>query len=106
MVSRIIVSQRSSGSGCVSAFIGTILGPSSARTFLSDVAHMVQRLIFDLVYLCTDINTHACQCTVATGRQNKVGRVIGAFDLATEAFPDSFVWSPLAHTWIVHCTHV
>ncbi|KAG9223120.1 hypothetical protein PLEOSDRAFT_49269 [Pleurotus ostreatus PC15] len=43
-----------SGSGCVSAFIGTILGPSSA------------------LYLCTDINTHACQCTVATGRQNKV----------------------------------
>ncbi|KAF9498096.1 S-adenosyl-L-methionine-dependent methyltransferase [Pleurotus eryngii] len=43
-----------SGSGCVSAFIGTLLGPSSA------------------LYLCTDINTHACQCTVATGRQNKV----------------------------------
>ncbi|KAF4605531.1 S-adenosylmethionine-dependent methyltransferase [Pleurotus pulmonarius] len=42
-----------SGSGCVSAFIGTILGRSA-------------------LYLCTDINTYACQCTVATGRQNKV----------------------------------
>ncbi|EIN13669.1 hypothetical protein PUNSTDRAFT_117379 [Punctularia strigosozonata HHB-11173 SS5] len=42
-----------SGSGCVSSFLSTLLGPSSA------------------VFLCTDINPHAARCTVATGRQNK-----------------------------------
>ncbi|KAG5728552.1 eRF1 methyltransferase catalytic subunit mtq2 [Termitomyces sp. T112] len=41
------------GSGCVSAFIGKILGPS-------------------VLYLCSDINPHACTCTRATGTQNKV----------------------------------
>jgi len=43
-----------SGSGCVSAFVGNILGPSTA------------------LYLCTDINAHASRCTIATGRVNKV----------------------------------
>ncbi|KAF5377490.1 hypothetical protein D9615_005118 [Tricholomella constricta] len=42
-----------SGSGCVSAFIAKILGPS-------------------VLYLCTDINPHACRCTLSTGVQNKV----------------------------------
>ncbi|KAK7468677.1 S-adenosylmethionine-dependent methyltransferase [Stygiomarasmius scandens] len=42
-----------SGSGCVSSFIGQILGSST-------------------LYLCTDINTHACRCTRRTGTQNKV----------------------------------
>ncbi|KAG6866871.1 hypothetical protein C0991_008808 [Blastosporella zonata] len=42
-----------SGSGCVSAFIGKILGPS-------------------VLYLCSDINPQACGCTRATGTQNKV----------------------------------
>ncbi|KAJ7650207.1 S-adenosyl-L-methionine-dependent methyltransferase [Roridomyces roridus] len=43
-----------SGSGCASSFLGSITGPSS------------------VLYLCTDINTHACSCTQATGRQNKI----------------------------------
>ncbi|KAA1468494.1 S-adenosyl-L-methionine-dependent methyltransferase [Dentipellis sp. KUC8613] len=43
-----------SGSGCVSSFIGTILGPSEA------------------LYLCTDINPHAARCTALTGQQNKI----------------------------------
>ncbi|EIW86482.1 S-adenosyl-L-methionine-dependent methyltransferase [Coniophora puteana RWD-64-598 SS2] len=43
-----------SGSGCVSTFMGSILGPTGA------------------LYLCTDINQHAARCTVATGRQNKI----------------------------------
>ncbi|ETW87592.1 hypothetical protein HETIRDRAFT_306115 [Heterobasidion irregulare TC 32-1] len=43
-----------SGSGCVSGFIGTILGPSNA------------------LYLCTDINPHASHCTLLTGTQNKI----------------------------------
>jgi len=43
-----------SGSGCVSAFVGKILGSQSA------------------LYLTTDINTHACLCTYKTGTQNKV----------------------------------
>ncbi|KAF7339988.1 ERF1 methyltransferase catalytic subunit mtq2 [Mycena venus] len=43
-----------SGSGCVSSFLGSIAGPSA------------------VLYLCTDINPHACKCTIATGRQNKV----------------------------------
>ncbi|KAF8213475.1 S-adenosyl-L-methionine-dependent methyltransferase [Mycena galopus ATCC 62051] len=43
-----------SGSGCVSSFLGSITGPSA------------------VLYLCTDINPHACQCSIATGRQNKV----------------------------------
>ncbi|KAF8922234.1 S-adenosyl-L-methionine-dependent methyltransferase [Mucidula mucida] len=42
-----------SGSGCVSSFMGAILGSSS-------------------LYLCTDINHHACICTVRTGVQNKI----------------------------------
>jgi release factor glutamine methyltransferase len=42
-----------SGSGCVSAFLGKIFGPSSS------------------LYLCTDINKHATRCTLATGKQNK-----------------------------------
>ncbi|KAI9572683.1 S-adenosyl-L-methionine-dependent methyltransferase [Boletus coccyginus] len=43
-----------SGSGCVSAFLGSILGPANA------------------LYLCTDINQRASVCTFATGMQNKV----------------------------------
>ncbi|KAJ7756480.1 S-adenosyl-L-methionine-dependent methyltransferase [Mycena maculata] len=43
-----------SGSGCVSSFLGSITGPSA------------------VLYLCTDINPHACKCSSATGRQNKV----------------------------------
>ncbi|KAI0052901.1 S-adenosyl-L-methionine-dependent methyltransferase [Auriscalpium vulgare] len=43
-----------SGSGCVSAFLGAILGSSSA------------------LYLCTDINSRATRCTFLTGQQNKV----------------------------------
>ncbi|TFK57611.1 S-adenosyl-L-methionine-dependent methyltransferase [Heliocybe sulcata] len=43
-----------SGSGCVSSFLGTVLGGTCS------------------LYLCTDINPHATQCTVRTGKQNKV----------------------------------
>ncbi|EDR15407.1 uncharacterized protein LACBIDRAFT_301709 [Laccaria bicolor S238N-H82] len=42
-----------SGSGCVSTFLAKILGPS-------------------VLYLCTDINFHACRCTFLTGVQNQV----------------------------------
>ncbi|KAF9229628.1 hypothetical protein BS17DRAFT_792513 [Gyrodon lividus] len=42
-----------SGSGCVSAFLGSILGPANA------------------LYLCTDINKRSSICTLATGKQNK-----------------------------------
>ncbi|KAF8807281.1 S-adenosyl-L-methionine-dependent methyltransferase [Phlegmacium glaucopus] len=42
-----------SGSGCVTSFIKKILGPS-------------------VLYLCTDINPHACRCTWLTGEQNQV----------------------------------
>ncbi|EGO02736.1 hypothetical protein SERLA73DRAFT_119773 [Serpula lacrymans var. lacrymans S7.3] len=42
-----------SGSGCVSAFLASILGTSTA------------------LFLCTDINQFASSCTLATGRQNK-----------------------------------
>ncbi|KAF8078320.1 S-adenosyl-L-methionine-dependent methyltransferase [Lyophyllum atratum] len=42
-----------SGSGCVTSFIGKILGPS-------------------VLYLSTDINPHACRCTLSTGAQNQV----------------------------------
>jgi len=43
-----------SGSGCVSAFTGNVLGSSSA------------------LYLCTDINAYASESTHATGKQNHV----------------------------------
>ncbi|KAJ3567159.1 hypothetical protein NP233_g6550 [Leucocoprinus birnbaumii] len=42
-----------SGSGCVSSFIAQILGPS-------------------VLYLCTDINPHACRASSHTSTQNKV----------------------------------
>jgi len=42
-----------SGSGCVSSFVGSILGTST------------------ILCLATDINPHACRCTRLTGRQNK-----------------------------------
>ncbi|KZT61072.1 hypothetical protein CALCODRAFT_491733 [Calocera cornea HHB12733] len=42
-----------SGSGCVSAFIGQIIGARS-------------------VYICTDINADAARCTMTTGQVNKV----------------------------------
>ncbi|KAF4622943.1 hypothetical protein D9613_001674 [Agrocybe pediades] len=47
-----------SGSGCVTSFIGKILGPSKRNNWLF------------AVYLCTDINPHACNCTRLTGLQN------------------------------------
>ncbi|KAH7883878.1 S-adenosyl-L-methionine-dependent methyltransferase [Phlebopus sp. FC_14] len=43
-----------SGSGCVSAFLGSILGSTAA------------------LYLCTDINDRASRCSFATGNQNKI----------------------------------
>ncbi|KDQ54884.1 hypothetical protein JAAARDRAFT_352675 [Jaapia argillacea MUCL 33604] len=43
-----------SGSGCVSAFIGTILGSSAS------------------MFLCTDINPLACRATLKTGTRNKI----------------------------------
>ncbi|GLB36470.1 putative methyltransferase [Lyophyllum shimeji] len=56
-----------SGSGCVTSFIGKILGPS-------------------VLYLCTDINPHACRCTLSTGAQN---------DVALDAINGSFA-NPLS----------
>ncbi|KAI0318990.1 hypothetical protein OF83DRAFT_1055835 [Amylostereum chailletii] len=43
-----------SGSGCVSTFLASFLQPSVA------------------LYLCTDINAHASQCTYRTGQQNQI----------------------------------
>ncbi|EJD04388.1 uncharacterized protein FOMMEDRAFT_81636 [Fomitiporia mediterranea MF3/22] len=43
-----------SGSGCVSIFVGRMLGPS------------------ECLYLCSDINEHASQCTLRTGQKNNV----------------------------------
>ncbi|KAK4705878.1 release factor glutamine methyltransferase, partial [Phenoliferia sp. Uapishka_3] len=43
-----------SGSGCVSAFMGQICGPSSC------------------LYLCTDLNPQAALCTLQTGKVNAV----------------------------------
>ncbi|BGP00499.1 Methylase [Rhodotorula toruloides ATCC 204091] len=43
-----------SGSGCVSAFLGAICGSSSA------------------LYLTTDLNPHACRCTLLTSTRNSV----------------------------------
>ncbi|KAG5654028.1 hypothetical protein H0H81_008043 [Sphagnurus paluster] len=56
-----------SGSGCVSAFIAKILGPS-VRT--SRPTHFSPSLTSSTVYLCTDINPHACRCTHSTGHHN------------------------------------
>ncbi|KIY67606.1 putative methylase [Cylindrobasidium torrendii FP15055 ss-10] len=42
-----------SGSGCVSSFLGSILKDTT-------------------LYLCTDLNPHACVCTSRTGSQNRV----------------------------------
>ncbi|KJA26088.1 hypothetical protein HYPSUDRAFT_159834 [Hypholoma sublateritium FD-334 SS-4] len=53
-----------SGSGCVTSFIGNILGPS-------------------VLYICTDINPHACQCSRWTGKQNKVDIHVVNGSLAT-----------------------
>ncbi|KAF8971455.1 S-adenosyl-L-methionine-dependent methyltransferase [Flammula alnicola] len=53
-----------SGSGCVTSFIGGILGPS-------------------VLYLCTDINPRACRCTRLTGLQNQVDIQVVNGSLAT-----------------------
>lgn len=57
-----------SGSGCISSFVAQILGPS-------------------VLYLCTDINSHACYASSRTGSQNKV---------SLECINTSFA-SPLIH---------
>ncbi|TFY64763.1 hypothetical protein EVG20_g5844 [Dentipellis fragilis] len=64
-----------SGSGCVSSFIGTILGPSEARPSYPSQRLCTPNLIPrcpSSVYLCTDINPHAARCTASTGQQNKI----------------------------------
>ncbi|CAK5279936.1 unnamed protein product [Mycena citricolor] len=53
-----------SGSGCVSAFLSKITGPSA------------------VLYLCTDINPRACVCTRATGAQNSVALEVATASLA------------------------
>ncbi|KZT06291.1 S-adenosyl-L-methionine-dependent methyltransferase [Laetiporus sulphureus 93-53] len=53
-LSPLVCLEIGSGSGCVSSFVGSILGPSNS------------------LYLCTDINPHACRCIKLTGRQNKI----------------------------------
>lgn len=57
------------GSGCVSTFLSSILGQSSRENphtrFVIAFSHP------SLVYLATDINPHACRCTVSTARRNK-----------------------------------
>ncbi|KAF9015035.1 S-adenosyl-L-methionine-dependent methyltransferase [Cyathus striatus] len=49
----IICLEIGSGSGCVSSFIGKILGNA-------------------VLYLCTDINIRACNATLATGIRNQI----------------------------------
>ncbi|KAF7306592.1 Hemk methyltransferase family member 2-like [Mycena indigotica] len=58
-----------SGSGCVSTFLGSILGSSEA------------------LFLCTDINPHACSCSVATGLQNKI-----PLNLVNASLADPLLW--------------
>ncbi|GAA5946344.1 hypothetical protein JCM3765_000205 [Sporobolomyces pararoseus] len=58
-----------SGSGCVSAFLGSICGSSSA------------------LYLCTDLNPHATRCTLETGVANKVPLNPILTNLTTSLFP-------------------
>jgi hypothetical protein len=74
---------KSSGSGCVSAFIGSILGSSAAcASPRSGRKYEPVRILVDMfesVYLCTDINAHASRCTLATGRQNKVTKLLNKF---------------------------
>ncbi|KAG6869144.1 hypothetical protein C0993_012242 [Termitomyces sp. T159_Od127] len=67
----IISLEIGSGSGCVSAFIGKILGPS-VRALLDLQPACPLRINTFPVYLCSDINPYACTCTRATGTQNKV----------------------------------
>lgn len=85
----------SSGSGCVSSFIAQILGPfvrtisfpSSSVSFTNEPLFLCQpsnltdskslslrwlSIRKKLVYLCTDINPHACRASKRTGTQNKV----------------------------------
>ncbi|THV06044.1 hypothetical protein K435DRAFT_816144 [Dendrothele bispora CBS 962.96] len=60
------------GSGCVSSSVGQILGSSTLQT----------------VYLCTDVNPHACKCTRKTGTQNRT-----SLDVA-KAFIDIILFNP------------
>ncbi|KAI6045090.1 S-adenosyl-L-methionine-dependent methyltransferase [Pisolithus marmoratus] len=60
-----------SGSGCVSAFIGSILGSANTR----ELVHSLEgrsSLNPSSVYLCTDLNNYASDCTHRTGRCNKI----------------------------------
>ncbi|GAA5847200.1 hypothetical protein JCM3766R1_001832 [Sporobolomyces carnicolor] len=54
LMGSIVCLEIGSGSGCVSAFLGSICGSSSA------------------LYLCTDLNSHATRCTLETGVANKI----------------------------------
>ncbi|GAA5881785.1 hypothetical protein JCM1840_004831 [Sporobolomyces johnsonii] len=77
-----------SGSGCVSAFLGAICGPSSA------------------LYLTTDLNPHATRCTLLTGETNSVPLSPVLTDLTASLLPrlekqvDVLVFNPpYVETW-------
>ncbi|GAA5903639.1 hypothetical protein JCM8208_003642 [Rhodotorula glutinis] len=77
-----VVLEIGSGSGCVSAFLGAICGPSSA------------------LYLCTDLNPYAARCTALTGRSNSVPLNPILTDLTSALLPrlthavDALVFNP------------
>lgn len=62
-----------SGSGCVSAFLGSICGSSSACKSISrSHERLIAYFTTTIVYLCTDLNPHATRCTYQTGLANSV----------------------------------
>ncbi|KLO20505.1 S-adenosyl-L-methionine-dependent methyltransferase [Schizopora paradoxa] len=77
-----IAMEIGSGSGCVSAFLGAVLGSTTC------------------LYLSTDINPHAALCTLKTGGQNKVPlepvvtSLIGPFAKRLHRAVDVLIFNP------------
>ena len=77
----------------MTSFIEKILGPS-VRTFFLNIFddEVLKTHTHILVYLCTDINPHACRCTRLTGKQNQVITIWKLFRISTHPSLTSRFW--------------
>lgn len=79
-----IILEIGSGSGIVSAFLATIIGPDSCI------------IVLIAVYLCSDVNAEASTCTNLTGKLNNVhlNPILCEFNTALRCKADVVVFNP------------